>query len=44
MSEFQFGVTITKLIKKDAERWERICRQEGGFGLVARVFDRIDRT
>mgnify|MGYP001145623081 CR=1 FL=1 len=32
MSEYCFGVTYDKPAKREAERWDRICKQEGGFG------------
>lgn len=32
MSEYQFGVTYTKPSAKDAKRWDRICKAEGGTG------------
>jgi hypothetical protein len=34
MSEYMFGVSYTKPTRKEAKRRDRICREEGGYGLV----------
>jgi hypothetical protein len=34
MSEYMFGVTYTKPSRKDAKRFDRICRDEGGYGFT----------
>lgn len=37
MSEFMFGVTRKDPGRKKAKKWDRICREEGGYG-----FDEIN--
>ena len=32
MSEYMFGVTRENPGRREAHRWDRICREEGGYG------------
>jgi len=34
MSEYQFGITTKKPSRKDAKRFDRICKEEGGHGFT----------